>query len=573
MEERVYKDQCYIEIRNGELTVCDRIPEVLKKDIKDFIIEIIKSIENLKVEHLNKILQSDILIFPKFLRDQSEDDDLVILIYTKKNEIKYIFIIECTFAKFIEELILFSNDRNSDYKFKNIPSVFDIAYIDTWIKYGMVIYEVYPKEHREQNIVNQNNNHHDKEIDIFGGFVSLFERLIDINVLKFDKKPIRDDNMRLAFQISRILCDFYHTRLFHSTQDVINIPNPSHEGNTIEEIPNILKKHYREYFSQIAILHRTIHDFASKPFYFYFDLLFMRKAQDAIKLAIGNMIFAISYCNFFPPIYNLQKNEQNYFIKNHNNGRVEILQSCEPEKKCKEKKRIQNAEIALNDYKNEYIRRFQIAQNSIEVLTERIESRWAFLSSISILITVALLVTTFLSNLTANTVLISFGKKYSIPIYAWDSIILILFMGVFFVALTIVFPIGYSYLQLRVNDFMENKKRERKKKNVINSVETIVHSHLSIGRPNPIGRWQEIGGTEIVEFLRDNRISILNIGQSYTGSWTKIDYTDTINMDVTVLDKTVTAIAIVKGDNLRINKQVGEEGRVEECVYEKVRSF
>ena len=239
-----------------------------------------------------------------------------------------------------------------------------MAYIEIWIKFGIIIYRVDPKE-------NRGGQSKPMEIGFWRmlkeKFMFYYEKLIELDEIEFEEEFKPNHEIKLAYQISRILCDFYHTRVFHTTQDVINIPNsttaetdiqkltPDIPELTPDEISVVLKRHYDEHFAQIAILHKSIHHYANQPFYFYFNLGYMREAQDAIKLAFGNMIFAISFCNFFLPINLLPSEKKSSFIEDTKEGRIEILQVPKGEI-CDE-----HCINFINGQKNEYIRRFEFS--------------------------------------------------------------------------------------------------------------------------------------------------------------------------------------------------------------------
>jgi hypothetical protein len=66
-----------------------------------------------------------------------------------------------------------------------------------------------------------------------------------------------------------------------------------------------------------------------------------------------------------------------------------------------------------------------------------------------------------------------------------------------------------------------------------------------------VGKWKEKGGTEVLEFFKDGRVSITDKGESITGSWTALD-DGRIRIEVSVLGTTYVMMGTIKGATLRV---------------------
>lgn len=66
-----------------------------------------------------------------------------------------------------------------------------------------------------------------------------------------------------------------------------------------------------------------------------------------------------------------------------------------------------------------------------------------------------------------------------------------------------------------------------------------------------LGKWKEKGGTEVLEFFKDGRLSTTDKGMSYAGSWTTLD-DGRINIEMSVLGTTYVATATMAGNTLKL---------------------
>jgi hypothetical protein len=75
-----------------------------------------------------------------------------------------------------------------------------------------------------------------------------------------------------------------------------------------------------------------------------------------------------------------------------------------------------------------------------------------------------------------------------------------------------------------------------------------------------IGKWQEIGKTETLEFFSDNRVAISEKGLTITGDWTILD-DGRVKVEFPVAGITITATGKIEGDILYITEQNGVVSR------------
>jgi hypothetical protein len=66
-----------------------------------------------------------------------------------------------------------------------------------------------------------------------------------------------------------------------------------------------------------------------------------------------------------------------------------------------------------------------------------------------------------------------------------------------------------------------------------------------------IGKWKEKGGTEVLEFFKDGRVSITDKGQSLAGSWTVLD-DGRVKLEVSFLGTAQILTGALKGGILRL---------------------
>ncbi|MCJ7507437.1 MAG: zinc-ribbon domain-containing protein [candidate division Zixibacteria bacterium] len=67
-----------------------------------------------------------------------------------------------------------------------------------------------------------------------------------------------------------------------------------------------------------------------------------------------------------------------------------------------------------------------------------------------------------------------------------------------------------------------------------------------------LGKWREVGKTEVMEFFKDGRVSITDKGMTAAGSWAVLD-DGRVKIEANLLGMTVVGIGTLKGDTLRIN--------------------
>jgi len=67
-----------------------------------------------------------------------------------------------------------------------------------------------------------------------------------------------------------------------------------------------------------------------------------------------------------------------------------------------------------------------------------------------------------------------------------------------------------------------------------------------------LGKWQEIGKTEILEFFEDGRISITDKGATVGGSWS-ILADHRVKIEADFFGTTFIATGMVEGDTLRLD--------------------
>lgn len=66
-----------------------------------------------------------------------------------------------------------------------------------------------------------------------------------------------------------------------------------------------------------------------------------------------------------------------------------------------------------------------------------------------------------------------------------------------------------------------------------------------------VGKWQEVGKTEVIEFFSDGRMSVSGGVMNTAGSWTLLD-DGRVKIELTVLGMTAVMTGKVEGDILRL---------------------
>ncbi len=67
-----------------------------------------------------------------------------------------------------------------------------------------------------------------------------------------------------------------------------------------------------------------------------------------------------------------------------------------------------------------------------------------------------------------------------------------------------------------------------------------------------LGKWREVGKTEVMEFFKDGRVSITDKGMTAPGNWVVLD-DGRVQIKANLLGTTIVGIGTLKGDTLRIN--------------------
>lgn len=69
---------------------------------------------------------------------------------------------------------------------------------------------------------------------------------------------------------------------------------------------------------------------------------------------------------------------------------------------------------------------------------------------------------------------------------------------------------------------------------------------------NLLGKWKEVGKTEVIEFYGDGRISITDKGRTAPGTWATLD-DGRLKIEATIFGMTMTGTATVQGDQMAID--------------------
>jgi hypothetical protein len=213
-----------------------------------------------------------------------------------------------------------------------------------------------------------------------------------------------EGNQCVGRQIYRILCDIYHLKSFHKDQSMLLDLIPADCETEAKE--TIIKM----YNDKIAFLHKAMTIYSNSPFYYFINFLYVRMIQNFIKLANGEIQFAKNF----------------------------VFQFKEDEKERKK-----------------WLHKFDFAKESLSIPSARIESRWRFVTSLGLMVSVFAFFTSFFSN---NLSL--FGVI--LPNWVSEPVFLILL----FLFAIVVGQIFVSFTILLFVDFFEKLLGYLKKKRI-----------------------------------------------------------------------------------------------------------
>ncbi len=95
---------------------------------------------------------------------------------------------------------------------------------------------------------------------------------------------------------------------------------------------------------------------------------------------------------------------------------------------------------------------------------------------------------------------------------------------------------------------------------------SLIFSGCTSQKSNIVGKWQEIGNTETVEFFSDNRVTVADGGLPFTGDWSYLD-DGRIKIEITMLGTTYSMTGRIEGDVLSITIPNGQISK-----YQKIKT-
>lgn len=370
-------NECLIKLEseNNKVTIECEILKSIEKEISEYVIEFINS-----NEYLNEIIKEiiitnnninsskyDMIIYPKYLYDRRSDlyrDSTIIMLFDGNEYLRAIIIVNCEFHDFIKDVLKYSNSKDK----KNYPFI-----LSNDLNVGSFVYSGWDGSNS----------------------------LVSFEVRMQNEVEYKDDI--IAKQIYRLLCDIYFIRIFHTYQDVIVEPiKCENEDIAIDRILTM----YRE---KIANYQEELRNFENKPFYYYLNYSKIRNAQRSIKLAFGDLIFAESFYNYFRT---KQKKSNENMKVNDNNAKIKLNDN--------------NVKTDKQD-DDDLLIRIKMSQASLEILTERIESKWNFIGPLTILLSLLMLINTyFISNSNGYNQIFHLGVLTSDVVVTISGIIFVL---------------------------------------------------------------------------------------------------------------------------------------------------
>lgn len=227
-----------------------------------------------------------VLCYPKFLLDKKKIENVIIFVTESENtgfKIRFIVICLCRFNQFLKFLL---------YNESKMPPILS-ALLGPWEKHGLL--KIRFKSCNYLNIMKQS-----EKISSFLGM----EKYI-----YHDPKYYENiNNKRFAEQITRLLHDIYHIKIYYTGQDIPRFPimiennlknakNPKSQEESNKKF--VIEKISMENEKAIGVYQDKLNTFVVTPFYHYLSFFKNRNYLESLKLAYGEMTYGESFYLLF----------------------------------------------------------------------------------------------------------------------------------------------------------------------------------------------------------------------------------------------------------------------------------